>query len=135
MINTIKQSFFNKSFIIYGAIGVTVTILQIASLFLFRNFFLWPDFISITAAYIIALILHYFLNKHITFKISDKKVFNMMSVRYVMVVIISYLIYMFNIFLLNNIIGLSFEISLILTLGINYVINYILYEKIVFKKK
>jgi len=135
MISFIKQNFFKKSFIIYGIIGVTVTVIQIAALFLFRNYFDWPDFISITAAYIIALVLHYFLNKHITFLISEKKVFNTMSLRYIIVVIISYLIYMFNIFFLNKVLGLEFTIALILTLGINYVINYVLYEKIVFKKK
>jgi putative flippase GtrA len=134
MIHKTIRYFFNKSFIIYGLIGAFVTIVQIAFLYLFRDFFHIDDYISLTTAYIIALILHYFLNKHVTFMVKDKKVFNMMSVRYIFVVILSYCIYMFNMFLLQELIGIEFTISLIITLGVNYIINYFLYENIVFKQ-
>jgi putative flippase GtrA len=133
MIHKAFRYFFRKSFLIYGLIGAFVTIIQIAFLYLFRDFFHWSDYISLTSAYIIALLLHYFLNKHVTFLIKDKKVFNMMSVRYILVVILSYGIYVFNMYILNKVIGIDFTISLIITLGVNYVINYFLYEHIVFK--
>lgn len=133
MIQKTMQYFFRKSFLIYGVIGAFVTIVQIAFLYLMRNFFGLADFISLTAAYVVALVLHYFLNKHVTFSIEDKKVFNMMSLRYIAVVIISYIIYVSNMYILNNIFHLNFSVALVLTLGINYVINYFLYEKVVFK--
>lgn len=135
MIQKAFRYFFNKSFLIYGLVGAFVTIVQISFLFLLRDFFGISDFISLTAAYIIALILHYFLNKHVTFLIKEKKVFNMMSVRYIFVVILSYGIYVFNMYLLNRILGINFSIALIITLGVNYIINYFLYEKIVFTNK
>jgi putative flippase GtrA len=133
MIHKTIRYFFNKSFIIYGLIGAFVTIVQIAFLYLLRDFFNIDDYISLTTAYIIALILHYFLNKHVTFMVKDKKVFNMMSVRYIFVVILSYCIYMFNMYILQELLGIDFTISLIITLGVNYIINYFLYENIVFK--
>lgn len=135
MFNLIKKKIFKKSFIVYGIIGIVITGIQITCLFLFRNYFMWNDFISITTAYIIALLLHYFLNKHVTFLISNTKIFNMMSIRYILVVIISYLIYMLNLYVMHNILKFPFNISLIITLIINYLINYFLYEKIVFKNK
>ena len=134
MIRMLGAYFLKKSFIIYGLVGGFVTIVQISILYFLRNYYNVNDFSSITIAYIVALLLHYFLNKHITFLIKEKRIFNWMSVRYLTVVGVSYLIYVTNIFLLNRIIGLEFAIALIITLAINYVINYILYEKIVFIK-
>ncbi|WP_374702634.1 GtrA family protein [Bacillus sp. V33-4] len=127
------QYFFRKSFLIYGLIGVFITIIQIICLYLFRDYFKIDDFVSLTLAYIIALVLHYFLNKHLTFLIKEKKVFNMMSLRYIIVVILSYCIYVLNMFIFNQLLGIKFAISLILTLGVNYIVNYFLYENIVFK--
>ncbi|MDF2946603.1 MAG: GtrA-like protein [Bacillales bacterium] len=132
MIKKIFTYFFRKSFLIYGVIGVFVTLSQVSVLFLLRNYFYISDFFSITIAYIFALILHFFLNKHITFLIDDRKVFNMMSVRYILVVIISYLIYISSIYVWKDIIGVSFTVALLITLAFNYVVNYWLYEKIVF---
>jgi putative flippase GtrA len=132
MIKKILTYFFRKSFLIYGVIGVFVTLSQVSVLFLIRNYFNVSDFFSITIAYIFALILHFFLNKHVTFLIDDRKIFNMMSVRYISVVIISYLIYISSIYVWKDIIGVSFTVALIITLGFNYVVNYWLYEKIVF---
>jgi putative flippase GtrA len=135
MINKVFTYFFKKSFFIYGLIGAFVTIVQISFLFLLRDYFKVYDFISVTSAYIVALLVHYFLNKHVTFLVIQRKVFNMMSLRYMAVVIVSYLIYVMNIFLLNRIVGLEFSIALFITLGINYVLNYILYRNFVFYNK
>jgi putative flippase GtrA len=134
MIEKTFRYFFRKSFLIYGCIGAFVTIVQISFLYLFRNYFKINDYMSLTAAYIIALLLHYFLNKHLTFLVKDKKVFNMMSVRYIAVVIFSYGIYVLNMFILHQLIGINFSVSLVITLGVNYIINYFLYENIVFKQ-
>ncbi|WML41233.1 GtrA family protein [Neobacillus sp. OS1-2] len=133
MIHKLIRHFFKKSFLIYGLVGAFVTIVQIGFLYLFRDYFHISDYISLTTAYIIALILHYFLNKHLTFLIKDKKVFNKMSLRYMFVVILSYGIYVANMFLLNKIVGINFSIALVITLGVNYIVNYFLYENIVFK--
>jgi putative flippase GtrA len=128
----IFRPFLKKSFFVYGIVGVVVTVVQVTLLFALRNVTQFNDFVCVTAAYIVALVFHYFLNKRITFLINEKKIFNMMSLRYILVVILSYLIYIFNIFLFNRIIGLEFSISLYITLAINYAVNYLLYQKVVF---
>lgn len=135
MFKKVKCYFLQKSFIIYGLVGGFVTLIQISFLFLLRNFWGISEFISVTSAYIFALFLHYFLNKHVTFLVKDKKVFNMMSVRYIAIVILSYLIYITNIYIFHRIIGIPFMLALILTLGINFIVNYVLYEKVVFLNK
>ncbi|WP_179232757.1 GtrA family protein [Paenibacillus rigui] len=135
MINNLIRYFFRKSFVIYGAIGGFVTLVQISLLFFMRNFLRIQDFFSVSIAYFVALILHYFLNKHITFLIKEKKVISYMSFKYVIVVAISYCIYVFNLYLFHDVLGIVFWLSLVLTLGINFILNYIFYEKIVFRNK
>ncbi|ULL19027.1 GtrA family protein [Paenibacillus sp. H1-7] len=134
MSNLIRY-FLKKSFIVYGAVGGFVTLVQISLLFFMRNILEVQDFLSVSVAYFVALVLHYFMNKHITFLIKEKKVLNYMSFKYVIVVIISYCIYVFNIYLFHDVIGIVFWLALVLTLGINFILNYILYEKIVFRNK
>lgn len=135
MIKKAFRYFFKKSFFVYGLVGAFVTITQISFLFLLRNYFDVSDFVSLTLAYILALVLHYFLNKHLTFLIKDKNVLNKMSIRYIFVVILSYCIYVFNMYLLHQILGMNFSISLFITLVVNYIVNFFLYENIVFKNE
>ncbi len=124
--------FFTRKFLIYGAVGTFVTGMKLLALFLLRNIVGIQEYISITIAYIVAVMLHYFLNKHITFMVKERKIMNVMTLKYLMTLFVSFSVYAGNIFLLNKICGLPFYPSVVISLGISYIVNYVLYEKIVF---
>jgi putative flippase GtrA len=119
-------------FVLYGLVGLFVTAMKLASLFLLRDLLGVIDFWSISISYFIAVLLHYFLNKHITFTIRDRQVVNLMTLRYLLTLVAAYLIYTGNIFLLSRVLGLPFYGAVGLSLGISFLVNYVLYQRFVF---
>lgn len=119
-------------FLLYGLVGLFVTAMKLVSLFLLRDLLGVIDFWSISISYFIAVVLHYFLNKHITFTIRDRQVVNLMTLRYLLTLVAAYLIYTGNIFLLSRVLGLAFYGAVGLSLGISFLVNYLLYQRFVF---
>jgi putative flippase GtrA len=69
MINTLLKS----QFLMYGIVGVCVTLLKLLILYVLRDMLEIVTYISVTISYIIAVITHFFINKHYTFKVDEKK--------------------------------------------------------------
>lgn len=124
-----------SQFIIYGLVGVFVTLLKLFSLYLFRNILGIPTYLSVIISYILAVITHFFINKHLTFKISEKGIANKITLRYFFALIIAFAFYSFNIWFLHNIFSISFYIAVYLALFLSFIFNYFLYKNYVFNKK
>jgi putative flippase GtrA len=122
----------SRKFIVYGIVGVFVTTVKLSLLFLLRDVAEVQEYLSITVSYVIAVILHYLLNKHVTFMVKDRRVVNVMTLKYMATLLIAFIVYTGNIFLLNRIVGLPFYFSVFIALGVSYIVNFLLYEKIVF---
>lgn len=122
-----------NQFIIYGLVGVFVTLLKLLSLYLFRNIFGIPTYLSVTISYILAVITHFFINKHLTFKISEKGIVNKITLKYFLGLIVAFAFYSFNIWFLHNIINISFYIAVYIALFLSFIFNYFLYKNYVFK--
>ncbi|KIM06101.1 MAG: hypothetical protein KN64_00985 [Sulfurovum sp. AS07-7] len=121
-----------SQFIIYGMVGVGVTLLKLLSLYILRDVFDIVTYVSVTISYIIAVITHFFINKHYTFKIDEKKIMNMMTVKYFMALFVAFVFYAGNIWLLNQVAELPFYIAVFIALFLSFIFNYFLYKKFVF---
>jgi putative flippase GtrA len=121
-----------RRFLLYGMVGTFVTAMKLGTLFTLRDLLGVVDFWSISISYMLAVLLHYFLNKHITFAVRDRQIVNLMTLKYLGTLLLAYLIYTTNIFLMNRVLGLPFYGAVGLSLGISFVVNYLLYQKLVF---
>ena len=121
-----------SQFVIYGIVGVGVTLLKLLSLYILRDIFEIVTFLSVTISYIIAVVTHFFINKHYTFKVDEKKIMNMMTVRYFVALVIAFVFYSGNIWLLNQIFELHFYVAVFIALFLSFIFNYFLYKKYVF---
>ncbi len=121
-----------NQFIIYGIVGVGVTLLKLLALFILRDIFEIITHISVTISYIIAVVTHFFINKHYTFKVDEKKIMNMMTVRYFITLIVAFGFYAGNIWILNQVFELPFYVAVFVALFSSFIFNYFLYKKYVF---
>ena len=127
------EKLLNSQFIIYGLVGVGVTLLKLLILYILRDVLEIVTYISVTISYIIAVITHFFINKHYTFKVDEKKIMNMMTVRYFLALAVAFVFYAGNIWVLNQLIELSFYLAVFIALFLSFIFNYFLYKRYVFK--
>ncbi len=116
-------------------VGVFVTVMKLLTLYYLRNVAQVQEYVSLVMAYVVAVMLHFLLNKHVTFRIRDMRVINFMSVKYLLSLISAFCIYMGNIYLLYEMAGFPFYWAVFVALGVSYVVNFIIYEKLVFVEK
>ena len=121
-----------SQFIIYGIVGVGVTLLKLLSLYILRDVFDMVTYLSVTISYIIAVVTHFFINKHYTFKVDEKKIINMMTVRYFIALAVAFIFYSGNIWILNQVVELAFYVAVFIALFLSFIFNYFLYKKYVF---
>jgi putative flippase GtrA len=121
-----------SQFIIYGIVGVGVTLLKLLSLYILRDVFDVVTYLSVTISYIIAVVTHFFINKHYTFKVDEKKIINMMTVRYFIALAVAFIFYSGNIWILNQVVELAFYFAVFISLFLSFIFNYFLYKKYVF---
>ena len=121
-----------SQFIIYGIVGIGVTLLKLLSLYILRDVFDVVTYLSVTISYIIAVVTHFFINKHYTFKVDEKKIMNMMTVRYFVALAVAFVFYSGNIWILNQVVDLPFYIAVFIALFLSFIFNYFLYKKYVF---
>ena len=121
-----------SQFVIYGIVGVGVTLLKLLSLYILRDVFDVVTYLSVTISYIIAVVTHFFINKHYTFKVDEKKIMNMMTVRYFIALAVAFIFYSGNIWILNQVVELAFYVAVFISLFLSFIFNYFLYKKYVF---
>ena len=121
-----------SQFVIYGIVGVGVTLLKLLSLYILRDVFDMVTYLSVTISYIIAVVTHFFINKHYTFKVDEKKIINMMTVRYFIALAVAFVFYSGNIWILNQVVELPFYVAVFIALFLSFIFNYFLYKKYVF---
>ena len=121
-----------SQFVIYGIVGVGVTLLKLFSLYILRDVFEIVTYLSVTISYIIAVVTHFFINKHYTFKVDEKKIMNMMTVRYFIALAVAFVFYVGNIWILNQLVELPFYVAVFIALFLSFIFNYFLYKKYVF---
>ena len=121
-----------SQFVIYGIVGVGVTLLKLLSLYILRDVFDVVTYLSVTISYIIAVVTHFFINKHYTFKVDEKKIINMMTVRYFIALAVAFIFYSGNIWILNQVVELAFYFVVFISLFLSFIFNYFLYKKYVF---
>ena len=121
-----------SQFVIYGIVGVGVTLLKLLSLYILRDVFDMVTYLSVTISYIIAVVTHFFINKHYTFKVDEKKIMNMMTVRYFLALAVAFVFYSGNIWILNQVVELAFYVAVFISLFLSFIFNYFLYKKYVF---
>ncbi len=121
-----------SQFVIYGIVGVGVTLLKLLSLYILRDLFDMVTYLSVTISYIIAVVTHFFINKHYTFKVDEKKIINMMTVRYFIALAVAFVFYSGNIWILNQVVELPFYVAVFIALFLSFIFNYFLYKKYVF---
>ena len=121
-----------SQFVIYGIVGVGVTLLKLLSLYILRDVFDVVTYLSVTISYIIAVVTHFFINKHYTFKVDEKKIINMMTVRYFIALAVAFIFYSANIWILNQVVELAFYVAVFISLFLSFIFNYFLYKKYVF---
>ncbi len=121
-----------SQFVIYGIVGVGVTLLKLLSLYILRDVFDMVTYLSVTISYIIAVVTHFFINKHYTFKVDEKKIINMMTVRYFIALAVAFIFYSGNIWILNQVVELAFYVAVFISLFLSFIFNYFLYKKYVF---
>jgi putative flippase GtrA len=121
-----------SQFVIYGIVGVGVTLLKLLSLYILRDLFDMVTYLSVTISYIIAVVTHFFINKHYTFKVDEKKIINMMTVRYFIALAVAFIFYSGNIWILNQVVELAFYVAVFISLFLSFIFNYFLYKKYVF---
>jgi len=122
-----------SQFVIYGIVGVGVTLLKLLSLYILRDVLEIVTYISVTLSYIIAVVIHFFINKHYTFKVDEKKIMNMMTVKYFLALIVAFVFYAGNIWVLNQVVELHFYIAVFIALFLSFIFNYWMYKTYVFK--
>ena len=122
-----------SQFVIYGIVGVGVTLLKLLSLYVLRDVFDIVTYLSVTISYIIAVVTHFFINKHYTFKVDEKKIMNMMTVRYFVALAVAFVFYTGNIWILNQVVELVFYVAVFIALFLSFIFNYFLYKRYVFK--
>ena len=122
-----------SQFVIYGIVGVGVTLLKLLSLYVLRDVFDIVTYLSVTISYIIAVVTHFFINKHYTFKVDEKKIMNMMTVRYFVALAVAFVFYTGNIWILNQVVELAFYVAVFIALFLSFIFNYFLYKRYVFK--
>ncbi len=122
-----------SQFVIYGIVGVGVTLLKLLSLYILRDLFDVVTYLSVIISYIIAVVTHFFINKHYTFKVDEKKIMNMMTVRYFVALAVAFIFYSGNIWILNQVVDLPFYIAVFIALFLSFIFNYFLYKRYVFK--
>lgn len=122
-----------SQFVIYGIVGVGVTLLKLLSLYILRDLFDVVTYLSVTISYIIAVVTHFFINKHYTFKVDEKKIMNMMTVRYFVALAVAFIFYSGNIWILNQVVELVFYVAVFIALFLSFIFNYFLYKRYVFK--
>ncbi len=122
-----------SQFVIYGIVGVGVTLLKLLSLYVLRDVFDIVTYLSVTISYIIAVVTHFFINKHYTFKVDEKKIMNMMTVRYFVALAVAFIFYSGNIWILNQVVELVFYVAVFIALFLSFIFNYFLYKRYVFK--
>ncbi len=123
---------FKSQFVIYGIVGVGVTLLKLLSLYILRDVFELVTYVSVTISYVIAVVTHFFINKHYTFKVDEKKIMNMMTMKYFLALIVAFVFYAGNIWILNQVVELPFYIAVFIALLLSFIFNYFLYKKFVF---
>ena len=121
-----------SQFIMYGFVGVGVTLLKLLTLYVLRDMLEIVTYVSVTISYIIAVTTHFFINKHYTFKVDEKKIMNMMTVRYFVALAVAFIFYSGNILILNQLVDLPFYVAVFIALFLSFIFNYFLYKKYVF---
>ena len=122
-----------SQFVIYGIVGVGVTLLKLLSLYILRDLFDVVTYLSVIISYIIAVVTHFFINKHYIFKLDEKKIMNMMTVRYFVALVVAFIFYSGNIWILNQVVELAFYVAVFIALFLSFIFNYFLYKRYVFK--
>ena len=112
-----------SQFVIYGIVGVGVTLLKLLSLYILRDVFDVVTYLSVTISYIIAVVTHFFINKHYTFKVDEKKIINMMTVRYFIALAVAFIFYSGNIWILNQVVELAFYIAVFIALFLSFIFS------------
>lgn len=133
MIVEIFNKIVTKQFIIYGLVGTFVTILKLVVLFVLRDLLMFETYFSVTISYIVAVLTHFFINKHFTFKIKERNVLNLMTIKYLASLFIAFLFYIGNIWIFNHF--FKFYISVFIALFLSFIFNYFLYKNVVFIQK
>ncbi len=121
-----------SQFIMYGLVGIGVTLLKLLTLYVLRDMLEIVTYISVTISYIVAVTTHFFINKHYTFKVDEKKIMNMMTVRYFLALGVAFVFYAGNIWILNQLVELPFYVAVFIALFLSFIFNYFLYKKFVF---
>jgi putative flippase GtrA len=119
-----------SQFVIYGIVGVGVTLLKLLSLYILRDLFDVVTYLSVTISYIIAVVTHFFINKHYTFKVDEKKIMNMMTVRYFVALAVAFVFYSGNIWILNQVVELPFYVAVFIALFLSFIFNYLFHFRI-----
>ncbi|MFA0049347.1 GtrA family protein [Vibrio sp. 10N.261.51.F11] len=112
----------NWSFIIFCVVGGVSAIVDVLSLILLSKYLLINDNISITLAFLLGLLVNYFLHTYLTFKSTPTK---SNLAKFMIVVAVNYLL---TILLIHTIISVSnFDIVIakIITLPVIAIIGYI----------
>ena len=112
-----------SQFVIYGIVGVGVTLLKLLSLYILRDLFDMVTYLSVTISYIIAVVTHFFINKHYTFKVDEKKIINMMTVRYFIALAVAFIFYSGNIWILNQVVELAFYVAVFIALFLSFIFS------------
>ena len=117
-----------SQFIMYGLVGIGVTLLKLLTLYILRDMLEIATYISITISYIVAVTTHFFINKHYTFKVDEKKIMNMMTVRYFLALGVAFIFYAGNIWMLNQLVELPFYVAVFIALFLSFIFNYFLFK-------
>ncbi len=116
--------------IIFLFIGVTSAIIDVGSLYILKKFFSLGDIIAISIAFLLGLIFNYICNTYLTFK---SRISKERFIRYLILVIINYLITLFLINILIELFTVNIILAKIISLPIIVVISYSVSKSWVYK--
>lgn len=112
----------------FSIVGVINTLVSYI-IFITLNYITQREFFSLSVAYIIAMLISYFLNKKFVFKANEKKVIEFVFINVAMLSLNSFML-----FFLNKYFELDVEISQAVCVLVISVLNFFIYSHI-FKKK
>ena len=118
----------------FGCIGFSTFVMNFLFFYLFYKLFHWDYRIAVSLAFVLTVILHFFLHRIFTFKASDQQIAHNAG-KYIFMLGINYVITMIVAWFVVEILRISPSFTVIAATAVTTVMNFFLMKYFVFKSK
>jgi putative flippase GtrA len=114
----------------YGIVGTSIAALNVLTFYVLKGALGLPDAVAVTGMYVIAVVVHFFSHRRITFKAHEQEV-RPQGGRYVVMLLLNFALYQITVALAPRL-GFSAYLGVVVAALLTIVINFLMMNHFVF---